>query len=46
MLDAIVHAPPVLQKLFGNGWVQLACIEPDSRKTYILNLELTWKNTH
>ena len=46
MLDAIIHAQPVLQKLFGNGWVQLACIEPDSRKTYMLNRDLTWKHPH
>ena len=43
MLDAIVQAQPVLQKLFGNGWVQLACIEPDSRQTYMLNRDLTWR---
>ncbi len=44
MLDAIIQAQPVLQKLFGNGWVQLACIEPESRETYFLNRDLTWKN--
>ena len=46
MIDSIVQAQPVLQKLFGNGWVQLACIEPDSRKTYFLGRDLTWQNTH
>jgi uncharacterized protein len=46
MLDQIIQAQPVLQKLFGNGWVQLACIEPDSRKTYFLDRERTWQNTH
>ena len=46
MLDRIIQAQPVLQKLFGNGWVQLACIEPDSRKTYFLDRELIWQNTH
>ncbi|MHB1082465.1 MAG: DUF2309 domain-containing protein [Prosthecobacter sp.] len=45
MLDAIVQAQPVLQKLFGNGWVQLACIEPDSRRTSWLNRDLTWRHT-
>jgi len=46
MLDRIIEVQPLLQKLFGNGWVQLACIEPDSRKTYFLDRELTWQNTH
>ena len=46
MIDSIVQAQPVLQKLFGNGWVQLACIEPDSRKTYFLGRDLKWQNTH
>ena len=46
MLDRIIQVQPVLKKLFGNGWVQLACIEPDSRKTYFLDRELTWQNTH
>lgn len=44
MLERIIQAQPVLQKLFGNGWVQLACIEPDSRKIYFLDRKLTWKN--
>ena len=43
MLDRIIQAQAVLQKLFGNGWVQLACIEPEDRKTYYLNRDLTWK---
>lgn len=46
MIEKIVQAQPVLQKLFGNGWVQLACIEPDTRKTYFLGRDLKWQNTH
>jgi uncharacterized protein YbcC (UPF0753/DUF2309 family) len=46
ILDSIIQEQPVLQKLFGNGWVQLACIEPDSRKKYLLNRNLTWQKTH
>lgn len=46
LLDGIIQAQPILQKLFGNGWVQLACIEPECRKTYLLDRELTWQNTH
>ena len=46
MIDSVVRSQPVLQKLFGNGWVQLACIEPDSRETFFLSRELTWQNSH
>ncbi len=46
MLDSIINLQPVLQKLFGNGWVQLVCIEPENRKNYLLSRDLTWSNTH
>ena len=46
MLDDIIKAQAVLQKLFGNGWVQLTCIEPESRITYCLKRDLTWQNMH
>ncbi|GAB3028619.1 DUF2309 domain-containing protein [Spirosoma pulveris] len=46
LLDAIIQAQPVLQKLFGNGWVQLACIEPNDRQTYQLNRALTWQKVN
>lgn len=46
MIEKIVQAQPVLQKLFGNGWVQLACIEPESRQTYFPGRDLTWQDTH
>ncbi len=46
MLDLVIHSQSILQKLFGNGWVQLACIEPNSRKTYLLSRDFTWQNTH
>jgi uncharacterized protein YbcC (UPF0753/DUF2309 family) len=46
MLDLVIRAQPVLQKLFGNGWVKLACIEPDTRKTYLLNRDFTWQIIH
>jgi uncharacterized protein YbcC (UPF0753/DUF2309 family) len=42
MLDAIIQEQPVLQKLFGHGWMQLTCIEPDSRQIYSLNRNLDW----
>lgn len=42
-LDTIIQIEPVLQKLFGNGWVQLVCIEPESRVIYFLERNLRWK---
>lgn len=44
MIDPIISAQPVLQKLLGNGWVKMACIEPEDRKIYRLQRDLTWRN--
>lgn len=55
-LMTIVHAPnrlisevisnqPVLQKLFGNGWVSLMCIDPMDNCFYQLQRDLTWDKT-
>jgi uncharacterized protein YbcC (UPF0753/DUF2309 family) len=41
-LDHIVAAQAVLQKLFGNGWVTLACIDPENQQSYVLQRDLTW----
>lgn len=43
-LDSIVKCQDVLQKLFGNGWVRLACIDPTSGQAYLLNRNLTWQD--
>lgn len=42
-IDLIVHSEPVLQKLFGNGWVKMTCIEPESQKTFLFNRDFTWQ---
>lgn len=42
MLDAIIHTQDVLKKLFGNGWVALACIDPCDNQAYLLKRDLTW----
>ncbi len=42
-LQAVIESQPVLQKLFGNGWVIPVCIDPEQRKTYILEKGCTWK---
>ena len=39
----MVASNSTLQKLFGNGWVQLACIEPESRHIYLLQRDFTWQ---
>lgn len=41
-VDKIIFAQPILQKLFGNGWVQMAVIEPDHNKVYLLNRDFSW----
>ena len=43
-LDSIIHSQDVLRNLFGNGWVTLACIDPDDNQTYLLKRELKWQN--
>lgn len=42
-IDPIIKKQPVLQKLFGNGWVQLACIEPTTRACYLLERDFEWE---
>ncbi len=46
VIEAIVHKQAVLQKLFGNGWVRLACIDPSENKAYLLQRDFTWRKTH
>lgn len=41
-LDRVIAANAVLTKLFGNGWVTLACIDPATHDKYILNRDFTW----
>jgi len=43
LIDCIIEKQEVLQKLFGNGWVTLACIEPIENKSYFLQRDLKWK---
>ncbi len=46
LIDSIIRSQQILKKLFGNGWVQLVCIEPDTKKIHFLNRELTWQSGH
>ncbi|MBS0185621.1 MAG: DUF2309 domain-containing protein [Proteobacteria bacterium] len=43
MLNNIIQDQPILQKLFGNGWVKMAAIEPDNNKIYLLNRDFSWQ---
>ncbi|MCM8536068.1 MAG: DUF2309 domain-containing protein [Lentisphaeraceae bacterium] len=53
-LSVVVHAPKsrilkivkeqeILQKLFGNGWVHLTCLDPETAKFYDLDRDLSWQ---
>ncbi len=42
-VDAIIKAQPVLQTLFGNGWVTLANVDPDTHTSYVLSRSLRWQ---
>ncbi len=43
VVDKIIAKQELLQKLFGNGWVTLACIEAEDNQTYFLQRDLTWQ---
>jgi uncharacterized protein YbcC (UPF0753/DUF2309 family) len=43
MVSAIISAQPILQKLFRNGWLTIACIEPEGSATYYLQRDLIWE---
>ncbi len=42
VIMTLIQANPVLQKLFGNGWVNLSCIDPSTNKIYLLQRDLSW----
>jgi uncharacterized protein YbcC (UPF0753/DUF2309 family) len=44
LLDSILSDQPVLQKLFGHGWILLTCIDPHHR-VHFLNRDFTWRNS-
>lgn len=43
MIDRIIAEQAILQKLFGNGWVTLAAIEPETGEKFILGRDLKWQ---
>jgi len=42
LISNIISQQKVLQKLFGNEWVTLACIEPESSDVYYLTRDFVW----
>jgi uncharacterized protein YbcC (UPF0753/DUF2309 family) len=44
VLDEIIRTQDVLKKLFGNGWVTLACIDPSNNQAHLLNRDLEWQS--
>lgn len=46
LINSVVQTQPILQKLFGNGWVKLACIEPQTHKSYLMNRDFSWQRIH
>lgn len=42
-IDSIIRQQKILQKLFGNGWVHLICIDPVQQQKLQLQRDLTWR---
>jgi uncharacterized protein YbcC (UPF0753/DUF2309 family) len=44
LIDQVIQKEPVLKNLLSNGWVVLACIDPEEKnKHYLLNRQLKWE---
>lgn len=43
MVSKIIQGHSILQRLFGNGWMQMAVIEPANNKIYLLNRDFSWQ---
>lgn len=43
MIHHVIAMHPILQKLFGNGWILLNCIDPTDKSTYELKRNLSWR---
>ncbi|WP_205701935.1 DUF2309 domain-containing protein [Pseudidiomarina mangrovi] len=41
-LNAIIAQQPILQKLFGNGWITMVCCDPQLQQYFTLQRDLTW----
>jgi len=43
LIDKAIYKNEILQKLFGNSWVHLLCLDPRSNKIYSLQKDLVWQ---
>ncbi len=43
LIDLIVDNQPILKKIFSNGWIKLACMNPEDKKIFTLNRQLIWE---
>lgn len=43
LVNKVVREQEILQNLFGNGWVSLACVDPASKEICRLQRDLSWK---
>jgi len=43
MVDKAIYKNKILQKLFGNSWVHIFCLDPRNSKIYSLQEDLTWR---
>ncbi len=43
VVDRVVEQHTLLQKLLANGWIHLACLDPEARQTYTLTRQLHWQ---
>lgn len=42
-IDKAIYKNEILQKLFGNSWVHVLCLDPQNNKIYSLQKDLIWK---
>ncbi|NBV07272.1 MAG: DUF2309 family protein [Proteobacteria bacterium] len=43
LIDKAIYKNEILQKLFGNSWVHIFCLDPISSKIFSLQKNLTWQ---
>ena len=43
LIDKAIYKNEILQKLFGNSWVHIFCLDPITSKIYSLQRDLTWQ---
>ena len=43
LIDTAIYKNEILQKLFGNSWVHIFCLDPLTSRIYSLRRDLTWQ---